>query len=215
MMTTTTRAATTSREEAHCKKERAELTCTKTEREEEEKRRERRSRGRATQRSDHSKKKSLKSISMRSSLAASAPSSRLAPRRMASSRPATTAARAAPVDVDVAIVGGGPAGLAAALAIERASPSTRVAVFERARVLRPVGFTIGMMGTSTSRVFRALSVPASGILIEGRNREGGRGGRKKHSKSSIQFATSPLTFVFSSSLFLPHLPPFPPPPPPN
>jgi hypothetical protein len=48
--------------------------------------------------------------------------------------------------VDVAIVGGGPGGLAAALAIERAAPGTRVAVFERARSLKPVGFTIGLMG---------------------------------------------------------------------
>ena len=54
-------------------------------------------------------------------------------------------AAAAVTDVDVCIVGGGPAGLAAALAIERAAPGTRVAVLERARSLKPVGFTIGLM----------------------------------------------------------------------
>ena len=60
-------------------------------------------------------------------------------------------------DVDVAIVGGGPAGLSAALAIERAAPGTRVAVFERARSLKPVGFTIGLMGEEHSRTFPTTS----------------------------------------------------------
>ena len=59
---------------------------------------------------------------------------------------APAASRGTINDVDVAVVGGGPAGLSAALAIERAAPGTRVAVFERARSLKPVGFTIGLMG---------------------------------------------------------------------
>ena len=55
-------------------------------------------------------------------------------------------------DVDVCIVGGGPAGLSAALAIERAAPGkVRVAVLERARSLKPVGFTNGLMGENGKR----------------------------------------------------------------
>lgn len=48
-------------------------------------------------------------------------------------------------DVDVAIVGGGPGGLATACAILKTSPNLRVKVFERARRLRKVGFVLGMM----------------------------------------------------------------------
>ena len=51
-----------------------------------------------------------------------------------------------PTTVDVAIVGGGPCGLATAVGIARAAPDLRVAVLERADQLRPVGFTIGLLG---------------------------------------------------------------------
>ena len=49
--------------------------------------------------------------------------------------------------LDVAIVGGGPGGLAAANSVLLAAQhDLRVRVFERARRLRPVGFTLGLMG---------------------------------------------------------------------
>lgn len=54
--------------------------------------------------------------------------------------------RASSPDVDVAIVGGGPAGLATALALARSAPNLKVAVLERAREMKPIGFTIGLMG---------------------------------------------------------------------
>lgn len=77
--------------------------------------------------------------------ASSSPRPRLPP-----ARPRRTAAaappRAAAPDVDVAIVGGGPAGLATARALARAAPQLSVAVLERARAMLPVGFTIGLMG---------------------------------------------------------------------
>jgi NADPH-dependent 2,4-dienoyl-CoA reductase/sulfur reductase-like enzyme len=57
-------------------------------------------------------------------------------------------AAASSPDVDVAIVGGGPAGLATARALARAAPQLTVAVLERAREMLPVGFTIGLMGAS-------------------------------------------------------------------
>lgn len=41
-------------------------------------------------------------------------------------------------EVDVAIVGGGPGGLAAALAIKRVDPSCSVKVYERASQFREV-----------------------------------------------------------------------------
>lgn len=41
-------------------------------------------------------------------------------------------------EVDVAIVGGGPGGLAAAIAIKRANPLCNVKVYERASQLREV-----------------------------------------------------------------------------
>ncbi|PSC68944.1 Isovaleryl-dehydrogenase [Micractinium conductrix] len=46
-------------------------------------------------------------------------------------------------EIDVAIVGGGPAGLAAAKAITTASPGLRVAVYERS-VMRPRGAVLGV-----------------------------------------------------------------------
>ncbi|EIE25083.1 FAD/NAD(P)-binding domain-containing protein [Coccomyxa subellipsoidea C-169] len=49
-----------------------------------------------------------------------------------------------PIDLDVAIVGGGPGGLATALAITRAVKGTRVKVFERAKKYRPLGAGVGM-----------------------------------------------------------------------
>jgi 2-polyprenyl-6-methoxyphenol hydroxylase-like FAD-dependent oxidoreductase len=49
-------------------------------------------------------------------------------------------------DVDVAIVGGGPCGQALALGISRAAPHLRVALLERTTALKPVGFTIGLLG---------------------------------------------------------------------
>lgn len=63
-------------------------------------------------------------------------------------RPRAVAARAtaAAPDVDVAIVGGGPAGLATARALARVAPHLRVAVLERTKKMLPVGFTIGLMG---------------------------------------------------------------------
>lgn len=49
------------------------------------------------------------------------------------------------VQLDVAIVGGGPGGLAAACSILKTSPNLKVRVFERAKELRVVGFTLGMI----------------------------------------------------------------------
>ncbi|CAL8461953.1 g1484 [Coccomyxa elongata] len=49
-----------------------------------------------------------------------------------------------PLDLDVAIIGGGPGGLAAALALTRAVKGIRVKVFERAKKYRPLGAGVGM-----------------------------------------------------------------------
>ena len=68
--------------------------------------------------------------------------------------------------VDVAVVGGGPAGLATARAIARAAPRLSVAVLERAPKLVPVGFTIGLMGNGL-HTLHALD-PALGASVEAR-----------------------------------------------
>ena len=84
----------------------------------------------------------------------------VAPRARAQTRPFRTrpripgisTARAMPVAgveqerVDVAIVGGGPCGLAIAVGLRNAAPDLKVAVLERADELRAVGFTIGLLG---------------------------------------------------------------------
>jgi 2-polyprenyl-6-methoxyphenol hydroxylase-like FAD-dependent oxidoreductase len=44
--------------------------------------------------------------------------------------------------LDVAIVGGGPSGLATAIALKRAMPAVKCQVFERARYLPPAAFPI-------------------------------------------------------------------------
>jgi salicylate hydroxylase len=46
---------------------------------------------------------------------------------------------------DVVVVGGGPAGLATALAIHKVNPSWRLGVFERARELREIGASVGLL----------------------------------------------------------------------
>ena len=48
--------------------------------------------------------------------------------------------------LDVAVVGGGPGGLAAANAVLLANDAVSVCVFERASQLRRVGFTLGLGG---------------------------------------------------------------------
>lgn len=97
----------------------------------------------------------LRSANTRSSFPRPAAGTPRPPRNL---RCATTAS-AKNHDVDVAIFGGGPAGLSTARAIEIASPGTRVAVFERARSLKPVGFTIGLMGTYLILDFIFLNIP--------------------------------------------------------
>lgn len=47
-------------------------------------------------------------------------------------------------NVDVAIVGGGPAGLATAAALRRAVPSATYHVFERARAMREIGASVAL-----------------------------------------------------------------------
>eukprot|EP00877_Chromochloris_zofingiensis_P001428 jgi/Chrzof1/11286/Cz05g31040.t1_ZEP2[v5.2] len=49
---------------------------------------------------------------------------------------------AMPQELDVAIIGGGPGGMAAAACIHKARPDLSVAVFERANKLLPVGFSV-------------------------------------------------------------------------
>lgn len=46
--------------------------------------------------------------------------------------------------VDIAIVGGGPAGLATAAAVRRALPRATCHVFERARAMREIGASVGL-----------------------------------------------------------------------
>jgi len=66
-----------------------------------------------------------------------------------------------PLTVDVAIIGAGPGGLSAALAIKKASPTLSVRVYERARALRPSG---GCIGISTPNAFDALGAMGSDVL---------------------------------------------------
>ena len=73
------------------------------------------------------------------------PASTPAAARDGAATPSSTAVRDED-RVDVAIVGGGPCGLAVAVGLSRAAPSLKVAVLERADALRPVGFTIGLLG---------------------------------------------------------------------
>jgi 2-polyprenyl-6-methoxyphenol hydroxylase-like FAD-dependent oxidoreductase len=56
--------------------------------------------------------------------------------------------RAVAVMLDVAIVGAGPGGAAAANGIRRAAPQLQVKVFERAPILRRVGFAVALMVSS-------------------------------------------------------------------
>lgn len=58
--------------------------------------------------------------------------------------------------VDVAIIGSGPAGLATAIAIQRACPDLDVHVYERASALLPVGGAIGFAAPNTWRALRAI-----------------------------------------------------------
>ena len=55
-------------------------------------------------------------------------------------------------DVDVAVVGGGPGGLACAKAITVAAPALSVAVFERARHFAPVCIWLCVSGVSVYRL---------------------------------------------------------------
>jgi 2-polyprenyl-6-methoxyphenol hydroxylase-like FAD-dependent oxidoreductase len=58
--------------------------------------------------------------------------------------------RAVAAMLDVAIIGAGPGGAAAANSIRRAAPQLKVKVFERAAQLRRVGFTFGMAASCLS-----------------------------------------------------------------
>eukprot|EP00884_Botryococcus_braunii_P014529 jgi/Botrbrau1/23077/Bobra.0243s0018.1 len=68
--------------------------------------------------------------------------------------------------VDVAIVGGGPGGLAAATAIKRVDPLCNVKVYERASQLREVGFTLGLMGNGLNAL-EALDPSLFEVIFNG------------------------------------------------
>lgn len=67
-------------------------------------------------------------------------------------------------EVDVAIVGSGPCGAALALGISRAAPGLRVALLERTTSLKPVGFTIGLLGNGLNAL-HAID-PGLGATVE-------------------------------------------------
>jgi len=79
------------------------------------------------------------------------------PRRGAGAHGATRACR----NCDVAIVGAGPAGLSAAIAIRQALPGVSVEVFEKAARFQPAGSVINL-GVNAMKVYRAMD-PSGGL----------------------------------------------------
>jgi salicylate hydroxylase len=65
-----------------------------------------------------------------------------------------------PACIDVAIVGGGPCGLAAALALRKASPTCSIAVFERDAELKPVGSSV-VISPAGWAALRCIDAPVS------------------------------------------------------
>ncbi|GMH39906.1 hypothetical protein BSKO_07810 [Bryopsis sp. KO-2023] len=55
-------------------------------------------------------------------------------------------------EVDVAIVGGGPGGLATACAIKKTCPDLIVRVYERAPAFKRIGFTLGLMDNGANAI---------------------------------------------------------------
>ncbi|KAK9808789.1 hypothetical protein WJX72_003718 [[Myrmecia] bisecta] len=70
-----------------------------------------------------------------------------------------------PPQVDVAIVGGGPGGLAAAVALLTANSDLKVKVYERARSLRPAGFVVGILPNGLKAI-EAISPELRASLVE-------------------------------------------------
>ncbi|KAK9808815.1 hypothetical protein WJX72_004188 [[Myrmecia] bisecta] len=70
-----------------------------------------------------------------------------------------------PSQVDVAIVGGGPGGLAAAVALLTANSDLKVKVYERARSLRPAGFVVGILPNALKAI-EAISPELRASLVE-------------------------------------------------
>lgn len=69
-----------------------------------------------------------------------------------------------PPSLTIAIIGGGPGGLATAIALQRETPHVRVALYEQARELREVGAGISV-GRNSWTVLGLLGV--SGALDSG------------------------------------------------
>lgn len=72
---------------------------------------------------------------------------------------------AGPVDVDVAIIGAGPAGLATAIALMRQGFSVKV--FERASVLRPAGSMVGIQPNGYKALEKIYGPACEGVLEAG------------------------------------------------
>ena len=85
---------------------------------------------------------------------------------------------------DVAVVGGGPAGLAAAREIQRASPGARVVVLERRPRLEPLGSGI-VLGVNAIRAMEFVAPKPLDEVIASSRKEASRTRIYKHSPFGV------------------------------
>ena len=85
---------------------------------------------------------------------------------------------------DVAVVGGGPAGLAAARGIQRASPGARVVVLERRPRLEPLGSGI-VLGVNAIRAMEFVAPKPLDEVIASSRKEASRTRIYKHSPFGV------------------------------
>ncbi|GMH38809.1 hypothetical protein BSKO_06707 [Bryopsis sp. KO-2023] len=108
-------------------------------------------------------------------------------------------------DIDVAIVGGGPGGLAAACAILKTAPGLKVRVFERAPELRRVGFTLGMMDNGINSL-EAISEELAANVMQHMLADGGVVGHDKSGEQQYAFPSVAAMGIASDEGKAGHLP---------